>query len=230
MRWKLPVTVVGAALLVSCAAREDLRESAARSMIADPAGWEDLLARGLEGWKRLPNPPATELAARNPWSFDAERKAVVASNVEGIVEILMTDREFADGIFHVEWRFLKVGREGYNGGIYVRTSPDAAIWHQAQVALKPERPVVGDLFGKTLVKGAPKEVKVLSERPSRANPPGEWNVYDITCDGPTISLRVNGATTAAWTGLEVPRGRFGLQAEFFDMEFRKVLFKPLVTR
>ena len=221
--------VLVAVLLSSCAPRAGEargENAAAGGASAVGAGWEDLLARGLEGWKRVPLPPGTGLSARNPWSFDDARRTV-ASKAEGIVEVLLTEREFGDGIFHVEWRFVDAGKEGYNGGIYVRTSPDASVWDQAQVAIKPERPVVGDLFGKTPVKGEPREVKVLSELPVRPNPPGEWNTYELTCDGPTLSLSVNGTTTATWTGLEVPMGRFGLQAEYFDMEFRKVLFRPL---
>lgn len=230
-----------ASLLASCASPppdgaqkmdrrdgENPRETTLTSsaLAAEPGGWEDLLARGLEGWKRVALPPGTALSSRDPWRYDPALKAVAAS-AEGIVEVLLTDREFGDGVFHVEWRFKKVDREGYNSGIYFRTSPDVQIWHQAQVAIRSERPVAGDLFGKTPVKGEPKEVKILSEIPSRALPPGEWNIFELTCRGPKVVLWLNGAVTAVWDGIEVPRGRFGLQAEYFDIEFRKVLFKPL---
>ena len=209
--------------LVSCSAGPGPAERSA--IERDPSGWEDLLASGLSGWHRVALPLGSRLSASDPWQLDASTGTLVC-RAEGIIEILLTDRELSDGTFHVEWRVRKAGSKEYNGGVYVRTSPDGKIWHQAQVAEKAERPVVGDLFGNTPVAGEAREVQVLSDLPFRARPAGEWNVYEIECDGPRLSLWVNGATTATWTGIEVASGRLGLQAELHELEFRNVLWKP----
>lgn len=36
--------------------------------------------------------------------------------------------------------------------------------------------------------------------------PGEWNVYELRCDGITITLWVNGAVTSEFTQCEVLKG------------------------
>jgi hypothetical protein len=45
--------------------------------------------------------------------------------------------------------------------------------------------------------------------------------------GKVASLWVNGAVTNEITGLEVPRGYFGLEAEGYRIEFRNVRLKVL---
>jgi hypothetical protein len=139
-------------------------------------------------------------------------------------EMLLYEKEFADGILHVEWRFTKVeGGKGYNSGVYVRNSPDGKIWHQAQVGSKN----VGFLFGDTLVQGAVKRVRIDDKLPQRGKEAGEWNTYEITCRGKTVTLWINGAVTATWKDCEVPKGRVGVEAEGWDIEFRNMKFKEL---
>jgi hypothetical protein len=223
----IPGGAAALAILVSCsaAAPEGPRPAERSALERDPGGWEDLLADGLAGWTRAALPPGSQLAAASPWEVDPAT-GTLACRCEGIMEALLTDRDFSDGVFHVEWRVRKPGAKEYNGGVYVRTSPDVLVWHQAQVAEQEKRPVVGDLLGNTPVGGEARDVKVLADVPLRARPAGEWNVYEIECAGARITLRVNGATTATWDGVEVPSGRLGLQAEFHELEFRNVLWKP----
>ena len=146
---------------------------------------------------------------------------------EGRPDLLLVDAEaylLADGIFHVEWRFKKLGegKKGYNSGVYVRNSADGKVWHQAQVGSKN----VGYLFGKTLQGG--KLVGIPDNKrpgPQRGKEAGEWNTFEITCKGQTLTLWVNGAVTAEWDRCEVPRGYLGLEAEGWWIEFKNVKFK-----
>ena len=189
----------------------------------DPKGWIDLLAgKDLKEWKRVPIPPGGKLNKRNPWSIDAKTGHLICDGV-GIHEMLLYDRAFGDGIFHVEWRFKKVeGKKGYNSGVYVRNSADGKVWHQAQVGSKN----VGHIFGKTLKGG--KLVGIPGNRkpgPQRGKEAGEWNTFEIACKGKTITLWVNGAVTAEWASCEVPRGYPGLEAEGWWIEFKNVKFK-----
>ena len=195
----------------------------------DPSGWIDLMpSPDLKDCIRVPLPPGAELSARNPWELSADGMTLACSAAEDVFEALLFRRLFADGIFHVEWRFRKTEREGYNSGVYVRTSPDALVWHQAQVARKAKPPIAGDFLGKTFVDGKPGDLtEIMSKLPDRANPPGEWNTFEITCFGDSLTLWFNGAVTAVWRGVKVADGHVGLQAEKFDIDFRNVKFKPL---
>ncbi|MBI4600679.1 MAG: SMP-30/gluconolactonase/LRE family protein [Planctomycetes bacterium] len=196
---------------------------------SDPVGWEDLMPRpGFEGWRRvvLPSDPPSP---RNPWSLSAGGKTLVAKG-EGIKEMLLHEKERGDGVFYVEWRFTGGPKDEYNGGVYVRTLLDGKIWHQAQVAQMPKRPVLGDLFTDVpdpADPSKPKRVEVLSAVPNRARPPGEWNAMEVTCRGRTITVWVNGAATVQWSDCPIDRGHVGLQAEFYDLEFRSLRFKAL---
>jgi hypothetical protein len=135
--------------------------------------------------------------------------------------MLLYNEEFGDGIFHVEWRFKKIdGKKGYNSGVYVRTSSNGAIWHQAQVGEK-----VGYLFGDTRVDGKIKRVRFDDKKPQRGREIGEWNTYEVACKGTHMTLWINGAITATWDNCEVPKGYVGLEAEYWYIEFRNVKFK-----
>lgn len=193
------------------------------AMETDAKGWTDLLAdKTLAKWKRVKYVDKT-LKATDSWSFDAATNLLVCDGA-GAVELYLYDQEFTDGIFHVEWRFKAIenGR-GYNSGVFVRTAPDAAVWHQAQVGNRN----VGNLFGTTRVDGATKSFTANDRVPQRGLPPGEWNTYEITTKGKTITLWINGAVTATWNDCQVLKGQVGLEAEGFLIEFRNVKFKPL---
>jgi hypothetical protein len=188
------------------------------------AGWIDLMpGKDLKGWKRVPIDP---LAAKAVWSVSGDGKLLLVDGVDA-KEMLLYEKEFGDGVFHVEWRFRK--QEGakpvYNGGAYVRTSMDGKAWIQAQVAHQEKPPVVGDLFA--AVPGQSARVDVLQKGPDRSRPPGEWNAFDLTCKGKSIALAVNGHVTAEWTDCPMARGHVGLQAEFAFFEVRSLRFKPL---
>src|SRR5262249_41524163 len=98
---------------------------------SQPTGWLDLLAgKELTGWKHVAIPPGSKLKEKSCWRREGD--TLVCDGV-GVHEMLLYDREIADGIFHVEWRFKKLeGKKGYNSGVYVRNSADGKIWHQAQ--------------------------------------------------------------------------------------------------
>jgi hypothetical protein len=192
---------------------------------SDPKGWVDLLSQaGLDGWKRVAIPPGGKVKDKKVWSLDPSTKVLTCDGI-GVHEMLLYDKEFGDGVLHLEWRFQPVeGKKGYNSGVYVRNSADGAIWHQAQVGNKN----VGYLFGQTLDKDGKKTgFNSKAAGPQRGKDAGEWNTYEITCKGKTVTLWVNGAVTTEWTACEVPRGYVGLEAEGWVIEFRNVKFRQL---
>jgi hypothetical protein len=202
-------------------------EDKARSALQrDPKGWLDLSpGADLGGWKRVPIAPDKALNAKNPWKV--ENGLLVCDGV-GVKEMLLYGRAFADGVFHVEWRFRKAeGKQDYNSGVYVRTADDGTSWVQAQVAHLDKPPLLGDLFADVPTDGKVSRVVVRGEGAKRANPPGEWNTFEVTAKGKTVSVWVNGATTCTWDSCPLAKGHVGMQAEFFVIEFRNLKFKPL---
>jgi hypothetical protein len=165
----------------------------------DPSGWTDLLSQAgpkLEGWTRGPIPPTGRLNPRSQWSLDAATGHLVCEG-NGGHEWLRWDKEFRDGIFHVEWRFTPVpGKKGYNSG--------------TEVDGKPQR------FNLS-----------KQQKESRVKPAGEWNTFEITCKGKDMTLWVNGAVVNRWHGCLVPHGYLGVEAEGYRIEFRNVKVKPM---
>lgn len=216
----------GSLLALTVAAIVHGAERTKSALQRDPKGWIDLMpGKGLRGWKRVPIAPDTRPGAKNPWSVAGD---VLRCDGVDVKEMLLHDREFNDGVYHVEWRFRKVkGKKDYNSGVYVRTSGDGKIWHQAQVAHAEKPPLMGDLFGMTKVDGKTEQFLVRGKGAGRIKPPGEWNTYEITMKGPVVSVWINGATTCTWKKCAVAKGHVGLQAEFFYIEFRNLKFKPL---
>jgi hypothetical protein len=192
---------------------------------SDPSGWTDLLTdNDLKDWKRVSIPPGSKLNKKDPWSVDvsSKEKILICDGV-GVHEMLLHNKEFGDGILHIEWRFKKLeGKTGYNSGVYVRNSADGALWHQAQVGNKN----VGHIFGTTLMDG--KSGKIPTNKlpgPQRGKEAGEWNIFEITCKGPEITLWVNGAVTAHWPTCQVAKGYLGVEAEGYFIEFKNIKFK-----
>jgi hypothetical protein len=223
----LCAAVVALLALVSCT-QADPKPGVSRSALeTEPSGWLDLMPdKEFKDWLRVPIPPATELSAKNPWSLAKKGKVLVCDGV-GVMEMLLHRTPRKDGIYHVEWRFKKVeGKEGYNGGVYVRTAKDGRVWVQAQVAHTQKPPRMADLFGDTLVKGRLQRVVVEGTGHKHVRPPGKWNTYEITCKGKEIQVWLNGVVVTRWKDCEVPVGHLGLQSEHWYLEFRNLKFKP----
>jgi hypothetical protein len=191
----------------------------------DPQGWQDILpAADLKGWNRVPVPPAGKLG-REQWHVDAANKVLVCDG-DGGHDMLLLDREIGDAIFHFEFRYTRVeGKTGYNSGAYVRNSKDGAIWHQAQFGDAKD----GFLFGETPTADGKKKFFSLAKevKENRVRPAGEWNTFEVTARGRTLTLWVNGAVTCEFKDCGLERGRVGFEGEGYRIEFRNVKLKQL---
>jgi hypothetical protein len=189
------------------------------------AGWIDLPTdEKLTGWVRVSVPPTQPLKDPNQWKGDPAARTILCEG-NGGHEMLRYDREFGDFLFHAEWRFTKLPDENakYNSGVYVRNNADGTIWHQAQAGFSGVW-----LFGTTLVDGKPGRLNLKPQATGNPlKPIGEWNVYDITCQGPNITLTVNGQLVNEFKTAEVKKGYVAIEAEGYRIEFRNLRIKPL---
>jgi hypothetical protein len=75
-------------------------------------------------------------------------------------------------------------------------------------------------------KGLPLSYDVGIQAP--VNPAGEWNTYEITCRGNTITVWTNGFDSCKADNCMVPAGSVGLESEGHRIEFRNLRVKELV--
>jgi len=192
---------------------------------SDAQGWTDILpAADLKGWSRVPVPP-TGTFGRQQWHVDSDAKVLICDG-DGGHDMLLLDKEIGDAIFHFEFRYTKVeGKTGYNSGAYVRNSKDGAIWHQAQFGDGKD----GFLFGETPTADGKKKFFSLAKevKDMRVKPAGEWNTFEVTARGKTLTLWVNGAVTCQFNDCGQAEGRVGLEGEGYRIEFRNLKIKPL---
>ncbi len=215
------IVVAGAAKFTLVSAKPDQPKT--NLLASDPAGWVDLTPRNnLKGWTRVAIPPDKPVDPLVQWKIEKGKGVLLCEGNHGH-EWLRYDHELANFLLHVEWRFEADPRgKGYNSGIFVRNDLTGKVWHQAQVGENPY------IFGQTLVHG---EIGSMFKTPNPAlnplHPIGEWNTYEIRCDGPKITLWVNGDLTGEYDVPEVLKGYWGLEAEGYHIEFRNIKLKNL---
>lgn len=172
----------------------------------------------------MPVPPTGKLG-REQWRVDAAKKLLICDG-DGGHDMLLADKEYADAIFHFEFRYTKVeGKTGYNSGAYVRNSKEGAIWHQAQFGDAKD----GHLFGQTSTADGKKTSFNLAKQVTdkRVKPAGEWNTMELTARGSTLTLWVNGAVTCQFNDCGAEKGHLGVEGEGYRIEFRNLKVKEL---
>ena len=144
-----------------------------------------------------------------------------------------TKKMYGDFVLKTEWR-LSVGG---NSGVFLRV-PDVQS-KESPSALGMEIQILDDNDAK--YKGKLKPYQYCGglyhfQGPSKNmfKGAGEWNAYEITCKGDSIQVVFNGekvidadASKDAVLAKRPKRGFIGLQNHGSDVEFRKVLIKPL---
>ncbi|TWU41722.1 3-keto-disaccharide hydrolase [Novipirellula artificiosorum] len=200
-------------------------EETTSQLQADPEGWIDLMpSADLNGWYRVTVPPGGELG-RAQWHVDRDNGLLICDG-DGGHDMLLTETEYGDAIFHFEFRYTVVeGKTGYNSGAYVRNSKNGEIWHQAQFGDGRD----GYLFGVTpSPEGKPKFFRLKDQvTEGRVKPAGQWNTMEMTAKGEKISLWVNGEMTCEFETCGRAQGHLGLEGEGYRIEFRNLKLKPL---
>lgn len=147
---------------------------------------------------------------------------------------LRTTKEYSNYKLHVEWRYPE---NPTNSGIFLHTSgPDKIFPNHFQGQLKFEN--AGDFIvqgeglnatvGDSIYYSTRDDKPVIpKQNPFNEKPSNEWNNYDITCQGSTIELRVNGLLQNTAINCSLTKGAIGLQAEGSKIQFRNLWIEPI---
>jgi hypothetical protein len=187
----------------------------------DPQGWVDIMPPpDLSGWVRVPYKAGAKIT-RQQWHVD---NGILTCDGDGGHDMLLLNRQIANCIFHVEFCFTKIDKPkaGYNSGVWVRTLLDGSIWNQAQVQSLGG----GYFFGVIPTPAGPRRYKV-STQPCRVTEAGNWNTFEVTAQGPKLTLWVNGYITAVLPDCGQPKGYIGLEGEGYRIQFRNLKLKEL---
>ena len=194
-----------------------------------PAGFVALFnGRDLAGWKVPAGDNGHWKVLNGVIDYDAESEAQGDKN-------LWTEREYTDFVLQVEWRIketpyvnpnvpyilpdgshardihgkpIKLAMPDSDSGILIRGSGR----HQLNIFCWPIGS--GEMYGIRMDQKNPPELRAAATPRTQAdNPVGEWNRFEITVRGNTVTVVLNGKTVIA--GIQLPdlpaRGRIGLQ-------------------
>ncbi len=135
---------------------------------------------------------------------------------------LQTKNQYSDYKLHVEWRW-PAGKG--NSGVFIHKQPEDKIWPVCfECQLWSGR--AGDLvvFKGAMVKEHTDTTSIVKNKyeESTEKPLGEWNTYEITCQGDAITVLVNDVLQNSATGANLTSGHICLQSEGAPIEFRNV--------
>jgi len=140
-----------------------------------------------------------------------------------------TNKEYSNYRLHVEWCYPE---KPTNSGVMLHVNGPDKIWishYQAQLKYENAGDFIVHGVGVEATLGD--SVYVSSEtnkplipklNPSNEKPAGEWNSFDITCDGNTIEIKVNGLLQNTAKNCSLTKGGIGLQAEGSKIQFRNL--------
>jgi hypothetical protein len=145
---------------------------------------------------------------------------------------LYTENDYENFKLVVEWRWPE---EPGNSGVLMRIMP-GPVMLPSSVEAQLKSGDAGNMYGFQDFKISGDEARLseiglpgwaLAKIEGNENPPGEWNRYEITVDGDTITLILNGKMVNEATDCDVRPGRIGLQSEGGVIHFRTVALTPL---
>lgn len=156
------------------------------------AGQEPALSlfdgRSLEGWVA---------EGASDYRVDGERRPVwsaedglLVCRGKGFGFLRYQDREFADFVFHVEFRMAP----GCNSGVGFRTRPfdPAASGPTRPSNYSYEIQLIDDAGKPATTHSTGSLYRYIAPKENAIKPAGEWNTLEVTCEGPRVRVVLNG--------------------------------------
>jgi hypothetical protein len=197
--------------------------------------------KDLSGWSHFLVDP--KVPAADVWSV---KDGVLVCKGEPL-GYLHTNTEFTSFTLIVEWRWApgaaaRLGKVP-NSGVLMRVNGEPkpkGVPRAYEAQLQAGN--AGDVYG---FWGMPLEGDAARRREAKGHellgdmvgfqktaaaerPEGEWNTYEITLDGPSLVVSVNGKKVNEARGALVMPGRIALQSEGGEIHFRRVELRPIV--
>jgi len=162
---------------------------------------------------------------------------------DGVIKVLgvpngyiLTKGSYSNYQLHVEWRWSTVPS---NSGVLLHVQETNMVEWPLCIESQLKSRNAGDIVmighgagvsvGDSTYFISPEErrFKVAPKfEESNENPAGEWNTYDITCDGDNIVIIVNGVLQNNASKSSLSSGPIALQSEGTPIEFRNVYLIP----
>jgi hypothetical protein len=235
------MTLKPACLIVTAAALAAMVLPAAT--LAQPQGIRLFNGKDLSGWSHFLVDP--KVPAADVWSV---KDGVLVCKGEPL-GYLYTNAEYTSFRLIVEWRWApgaaaRLGKAP-NSGVLMRVNGETkpkGVPRAYEAQLQAGN--AGDLYG---FWGMPLEGAADRRREAKGhellgdmvgfkkteaaeNPEGEWNTYEITLDGASLVVLVNGKKVNEATAATVIPGRIALQSEGGEIHFRRVEIWPIGSR
>jgi hypothetical protein len=183
--------------------------------------------KDLSQWKRVVSDPAADV--NEIWQVRG--KAIYCSGkVNGYLRTADSYRNYQ---LHVEWRWPDTPA---NSGVLLHVSKPDRVW-PACIECQLKASNAGDFVlmngtgltvdGVDRQNSARQFVVIVKKSPTSEKPAGQWNSYDIHCEGDTIRCYVNGVLQNEGTGAVPSFGYIGLQSEGGPIEFRNIYLVSL---
>jgi hypothetical protein len=139
---------------------------------------------------------------------------------------MCTEKMYDNFVLRLEHRISKGGNSGVFVRIPQRFGRSSRLGFETQILDDHGQPPTKNSTGSLYDMVAPSK--------NMSQPAGEWNTYEIYCDGPTIRIVHNGETVVDVNADDVPevrnrfrRGYIGVQNHGRFVEFRNIRIKVL---
>ena len=228
---------IACSLLAAAAAATVLSPIA---VLAQPPGIPLFNGKDLSGWSHFLVDPT--VPASNVWSV---KDGILICKGDPL-GYLYTNADYTSFTLIVEWRWApgaaaRLGKTP-NSGVLMRVNGDPkpkGVPRAYEAQLQAGN--AGDLYGfwgmpldgaadrRREGKGHELLGDMVGYRKTEAaeRPEGEWNTYEITLDGPSLTVSVNGKRLNEASGATVMPGRIALQSEGGEIHFRRVEIRPI---
>ena len=140
---------------------------------------------------------------------------------------LRTNDSYGDFVLHLEYKFPKGGQISNSGSgvLLVGDEPGTVLFPGIECQVMPGQ--TGDLYafpGSKIGSSerTPNGIEIIRKISDAERPIGEWNDYEIRCEGPKITLALNGRVVNQATSDRPIHNRIGLMCQVSDIRFRNI--------
>jgi len=182
-------------------------------------------SRDFSGWKLfVPNP---DHDVTKTWSI---KDGVICCSGRP-AGYMRTEADYADYLFHVEWRWPE---RGGNSGVLNHKVDEDVVWPKS-LECQLASGSAGDFWvigGFECREHAKNDKRVRGRnvrklKKSSEKPIGQWNSYDIICKDDWVVVLVNGKLQNVATKCSWKSGKICLQSEGTPIEFRNIYIEPV---